>query len=123
MVNATSVEQMAINSQKAESIADNTPSRQVLDGLAQLVTDLKSQASFIFSSYESEIRGYQDQITKIENDKFSAIRQGTEDLSQNIRRIEDVEIPKIKAQINLYKQKINERIQEASQGVLEGLTE
>lgn len=110
VVNATSVEQMAINSQKAEFIADNTPSRQVLDGLAQLVTDLKSQASFIFSSYESEIRGYQDQITKIENDKFSAIRQGTEDLSQNIRRIEDVEIPKIKAQINLYKQKINERI-------------
>ena len=80
-------------------------------------------ASYIYSSYETEIRDYQDQLAKIEKDKLDALRQWTEEYTQQIQRIETVDLARLENQIKLYRQKINERIQEASQWVLEGLTE
>lgn len=91
--------------------------------MGDLVSELKRVSDMIFSSYESEIRGYQDQLLKLENDKFDAIKMGTEEFDVKIIKIKEEEIPQLQWEVATYKQKINERIQEVSQGVLEGLME
>lgn len=108
---------------KAQEKVDSSQYKEVLMQLWDSVHELKEVASYIYSSYETEIRDYQDQLSKIEKDKLEAIKQGTEDISQQIEKVENADIPRLESQIKVYRQKINERIQEASQGVLEGLTE
>ncbi len=106
-----------------DAVLEQRDERWVMHEMRGLVSELKRVSDMIFSSYESEIRGYQDQLLKLENDKFDAIKMGTEEFDAKIIKIKEEEIPQLQWEVATYKQKINERIQEVSQGVLEGLME
>lgn len=95
----------------------------ILTNLTFSVKELKEISSFIYSSYETQIITFQEQLEKIEQDRLEAVKKWTEEHTQEIKKIEDVDIPKLDEQIKIYRKKINERIQEASQWVLEWLTD
>lgn len=93
----------------------------ILTHLTSSVKELKEISSFIYSSYETQIITFQEQLEKIEQDRLEAIKKWTEEYTQEIKKIEDMDIPKLDEQVKIYRKKINERIQEASQWVLEWL--
>lgn len=117
------IQEMVKKENTEQELVASSQYKATLSQISNSVHDLKEVASYIYSSYETEIRDYQDQLAKIEKDKLDALRQWTEEYTQQIQRIETVDLARLENQIKLYRQKINERIQEASQWVLEGLTE
>jgi hypothetical protein len=78
-----------------DTVLEQRDERQVMHEMRGLVSELKRVSDMIFSSYESEIRGYQDQLLKLENDKFDAIKMGTEEFDAKIIKIKGEEIPQL----------------------------
>ena len=78
-----------------DAVLEQRDERQIMYEMRGLVSELKRVSDMIFSSYESEIRGYQDQLLKLENDKFDAIKMGTEEFDVKIIKIKEEEIPQL----------------------------